>query len=592
MRGELKRRSSRRRKPSDDAREVRASMTWVGAVAGGRVVPLGYTVRHEPTAFVVRRIVRRLLDVVARACGLGYGHRGRVHGADRRCAGASPADRCAYTSGVWGMTSAGAAERGRISPLAGWGIVALAAAGIVYVAATLTGQGLWFDDLFTVVASDPRQPFLETLQRYLVPDPSPPLHYILMRAWRMVAPDDEVFLRIPGFAAYVLAIAAAAFYPCRAVRPEERIVLGGLMATSFGAIYYASELRAYALLPLLSLILLLDALAVADALAVRERPAPARLATMVAVGSMLSYEHYFGFLYAGSLVGALLALGLWQRRWSWHVLAVGVAIAAGIAPWLALQLPALAGISGGGFWIELSPLGALRGFLRHTFTAAIPAGLLAAAVGWSLWTTRGAIVRDRRLALAGTAAAINVVVPLAMSLHTPVLVARYFTCLRTLVYFGLAVLLAPLLRAWRGASLVLAALVALLVSYPFVTTPRASWREPSTFVREATECVERDIVAISDWGRSDVRLLEPMFRYYLPDQRFHLTVVRRGEPIEAVLGALNPTAPGCDVVAIATNNDPTQPDLATRQIAATPFAGVGYAVERWPSAFVVRRLAR
>jgi hypothetical protein len=489
------------------------------------------------------------------------------------------------------MTSASAAEGGRILPLAGWIVAALAAASMLYVAVTLAGQGLWFDDLFTVVASDPHQPFLETLHRYLVPDPSPPLHYFLMRAWRMVAPDDEIFLRVPGFAAYVLAIAAAAFYPCRAVRSAERIVLAGLMAANFGAIYFASELRAYALLPLLSLILLLDALAVADALAADERPAPARLAAMVAVGSILSYEHYFGFLYAGSLVGAILALGLWQRRWSWRVLAVGVAIAAVVVPWLVLQLPALAGISGGGFWIELSPLGALRGLLRHTFTAAIPAALLAAAVGWSLWATRGAVVHDRRLALAGMAAAINVLVPLAVSLHTPVLVARYFTCLRTLVYFALAVLLAPLLGAWRGASLVLASLAALLVSYPFVTTPRASWREPSAFVREATDCGERDIVAISDWGRSDVRLLEPMFRYYLPDQRFHLTVVRRGEPVEAVLGTLNPTAPGCDVVAIATNNDPAQPDLATRQIAATPFAGAGYAVQRWPSAFVVRRIA-
>jgi hypothetical protein len=489
------------------------------------------------------------------------------------------------------MTSAGAAEGERVTPLAGWIVAALAAASIVYVATTLAAQGLWFDDLFTVVASDPRQPFLEVLRQYLVPDPSPPLHYLLMRLWRMAASDSETALRVPGFIAYVLTIAAAAFYPCRAVRPEERIVLAGLAATSFGAIYFATELRAYALLPLLSMVLLLDALAVADALAAGERPAPARLAAMVGVGWILSYEHYFGVLYAGSLIAAILALCLWRRRWSWRVFAVGVAIAVAIIPWLAIQIPALAGNLGGGFWIELAPLAALRGFLRHTFTAAIPAGLLAACAAWSLWATRGTVLRDHRLGLAGVAAAINVVVPLAVSVHTPILVARYFTCLRTLVYFGLAVLLAPLLRAWRAAGLVLAALAALLVSYPFVTTARASWREPSAYVREMTNCAERDIVAISDWGRSDVRLLEPMFRYYLPEQRYHLVVVRRGEPVEALLATLNPTAPGCDVVAIATNNDPSQPDLATRQIAATPFGGPGYVMQRWASAFVVRRLA-
>jgi hypothetical protein len=314
---------------------------------------------------------------------------------------------------------------------------------------------------------------------------------------------------------------------------------------------------------------------------------------MVVSGWILAYEHYFGLLYAGSLVIAILALLLWGRRWSWRVFFAGAAVAAGFAPWLAVQLPAIAGSFGGGFWIELDPIGALRGFIRHTFTAAIPALLLAAGVVWSLWATRGAALRDRRLALAAIAATVNVTTAVLVSLHTPLLAARYFTCVRTLIYFGLALLLAPLLRAWRSAALVLAALAALLVAYPFAVTPRASWREASEFARQATQCAERDILGLSTLGGADLQRFEPMFRTYLPEPRFRIIIiVPLGDPVDAALARLNPTAPGCDVVAIATNIDPAQPGLAERLVAASPFAGPGYEVRYWPSAFVVRRVVR
>jgi hypothetical protein len=490
------------------------------------------------------------------------------------------------------MASAGADQAGRVAPLAGWLVAALAAASVVYTGVTLAAQGFWLDDLYTIAASDPQRPLAAMLQRYLLPETNPPLHYILMRWWRVVAPDDEVWLRVPGLAAYALTIAAAAFYPCRALHRSERTVLAGLMATGFGPIYFASELRAYAMLALFSVICLLEAVAIAEALAQRETPPLKHLAALVASGWILAYEHYFGLLYAGSLVIAILALLLWERRWSWRVFFAGAAIAAGFAPWLAVQLPAIAGSFGGGFWIALDPVGALRGFIRHTFTAAIPALLLAAGVAWSLWVTRGAALRDRRLALAAIAATVNIAAAVLVSLHTPLLAARYFTCVRTLIYFGLALLLAPLLRAWRSAAIVIAALAALLAAYPFAVTPRASWREASMFVRQATQCAERDILGLSTLGGADLQRFEPMFRYYLPEQHFRITVVPLGDPVDAALARLNPTAPGCDVVAIATNIDPAQPGLAERLVAASPFAGPGYEVRRWPTAFVVRRVAR
>ncbi len=490
------------------------------------------------------------------------------------------------------MTAVGAVDGGRATRLAAWAVAVLAAASTVYVTATLAVHGFWLDDLYTIAASDPQRPFAEMLRRYLLPETNPPLHYILIRWWRMVSPDDEFWLRVPGLVAYVLTIVAAAFYPCRALRTEERVVLAGLMAVGFGPIYFASELRPYAVLALLSLTYLLDAVAVLDALARGEAAPPGRMLTMVVSGWILSFEHYFGFLFAGSVIAGLLGLGLWGRTWSWRVFAVGVAIAAGFVPWLTWQLPVIGRWFGGGFWIEFDPIGAARGVIRHTLTAAVPAALLAAGIAWALWRTRGAALRDRRIALTAIAAALNVVIPVVVSLHTPLLNGRYFTCLRTLVFFGLALLLAPLLRDRRGAAFVVATLAALLVAYPWAMTLRASWREPSAYVQDMTDCARRDIIAISTLGGADIQRLEPMYRFYLADPRFRFTIVPIGDPVDGLLATLNPTGPGCDVVAMATNLDPTRPELRAPLIAALPFAAPGYEIRHWPSAFVVRRVAR
>ena len=65
-----------------------------------------------------------------------------------------------------------------------------------------------------------------------------------------------------------------------------------------------------------------------------------------------------------------------------------------------------------------------------------------------------------------------------------------------------------------------------------------------------------------------------------------------GKRVRIARRSASKVPPGCDVVAIATNVDPAQPGLMARLIAATPFAEPDYELRQWPTAFVVRRVAR
>ena len=51
---------------------------------------------------------------------------------------------------------------------------------IAYQIATLGREGLWYDEIFTVMVTRPELSLSEMFQRYLVWEETPPLHYVLM----------------------------------------------------------------------------------------------------------------------------------------------------------------------------------------------------------------------------------------------------------------------------------------------------------------------------------------------------------------------------------------------------------------------------
>jgi len=176
---------------------------------------------------------------------------------------------------------------------------------IAYQVATLGRQGLWSDELYTVMATVPERSLTQIFQSYLLSEETPPLHYVFMYFWQLVAPRGDWAMRVPGLFFYILTIAVIALYPCRAMGTDKRIASVVLIGCSFGTIFFAQEVRAYYIFGLLAICNLYDMLDHAAVLEDGSAPSWARLGGSAALGLAASYTHYFGFTFFGTTVLAL-----------------------------------------------------------------------------------------------------------------------------------------------------------------------------------------------------------------------------------------------------------------------------------------------
>jgi mannosyltransferase len=475
-------------------------------------------------------------------------------------------------------TAAGPPDEASLKTLKNW-IAVIIAIVIAYQIATLGRQGLWYDEIFTVMVTRPDESLTEIFQKYLLPESTPPLYYILMHFWQLAAPRGDWSMRVPGLYFYILTIAAAALYPCRAMNTAKRITFVALMGCSFGTVYFAQEVRGYELFGLLAICILYDMLDFATVLDSGREPSWIHLGWSAAVGLATSYTHVFGFLFFGAAVIALIGYGIARGQIPWRIVLLGSVVFGGFIPWMVIQfsLPLNP-------WITDRPIGVLRGFLRHLVGSPFAAALIAILGLWAVLSRTRAVLVNRNLGLILAAIGVNLVVSVLTYFHTPILDERHLTGVRMATLLGFALVIVEILSDRRAQALLIATAVALFVSFILTEKPKASWREPAAYVIKNTRCDRREILVY-------YQNLPPWFlSYYLSDERF----VLKGSPFDSgvvqELGRLNETRPGCDVVAIALNLNPKNPADREAALAATPFRGPGFHLQEWPSSFVVRRI--
>ena len=448
---------------------------------------------------------------------------------------------------------------------------------IAYQIATLARQGLWYDEIYTVMASRPEHSFTEMFQKYLLSDNTPPLHYILMYFWQLIAPSGDWSMRVPGLYFYVLTIAAAALYPCQAMNTARRMTFISLVGCSFGTILFAQEVRSYALFGLLATCILYDMLDHAVVLDGGREPSWARLGRSAVLGLAASYTHYFGFLFFGAAVLTLLGYGIARGRIPWRIIAMGCVVAGGLFPWIVVSFSAAENP-----WITDRPIGVLRGFLRHLVGSPFAAGLIVILGLWALFLHTRAVLGNRHLWLILAAIAINLLVSILSYFHTPILDERHLTGVRIATLLAFSLIISEILSDRRAQALLIATSVALFFSFIITEKPKSSWREPTAYVSKHTRCERREILAYPQY-------VARFLPYYLPDERFVIKGSNFDSSVVRELDNLNETRPGCDVVAIALNLNPKDPAEREEALAATPFRGPGFHVQEWPGAFVVRR---
>lgn len=186
-------------------------------------------------------------------------------------------------------------------------------------------ESLWNDEAWTAWAVQPRDPRV-TLER-VRQDVHPPLYFLALEGWTLVAGNSEAALRLPSAWAVLIGLAATYAVGRQLFDDWTGLIALVVLGTASFTLYYAREARMYALLLALAVL--------ATCLYVRWRANPTRSRALIYALSLtaLLYTHYAAaLLIASHLLHALFTLR--KPR-----LVIPYAIAALLfAPWLPVML--------------------------------------------------------------------------------------------------------------------------------------------------------------------------------------------------------------------------------------------------------------
>jgi hypothetical protein len=186
---------------------------------------------------------------------------------------------------------------------------------------------VWLDEANSVLISlGPVGDLAATLGQ----DSSPPLYYLVLKAWAAIGPFDPLWLRAPSIVFGSAAIPALWLVGRAMDRPRTGALAAWLLAVHPLHAYYSEEIRMYAMLVLLGLAFYY---AVFHVMRRSGALLPASLA-----GIAVAYTHYYGLVFVGAaLLVALIAIPDRRTR----TLLCGSAIALAFLPWLPVFLAQL-----------------------------------------------------------------------------------------------------------------------------------------------------------------------------------------------------------------------------------------------------------
>lgn len=227
-----------------------------------------------------------------------------------------------------------------------WTLVAITLAAGWFRLPGLTAEEPWFDEAFSIILA--AQDLPELLRRTVADQTNPPGFYLLLWGWTRLGGFDLGWMRLLPMLAGLLTVPATA----AAARGAGLGWVGASVAATLAAgspllFAMSSELRAYALVGLVSALLLAAA-------------AQRRHLAVATLGVVLVLLHYFG-----ALALAAIALGMiWRdRRDARAVILAGLPAAVALGGWLAVVWRAAGsdrGIGGNAAWI------AGTGIVRYT----------------------------------------------------------------------------------------------------------------------------------------------------------------------------------------------------------------------------------
>ncbi|WP_424245049.1 hypothetical protein Dip510_000160 [Elusimicrobium posterum] len=164
-----------------------------------------------------------------------------------------------------------------------------------------------YDELFTVVATDPRYSFFYLAKKYLLIDVHPPLHYLFTYAVNMFFPvQTEISMRFHSLIFCWLTVIISFFCFPKYLPKNAKYIFTALTASSFFAVFYAVDARPYAMLLFLSTALTLIMLSFIHKINGKKTITNNWFTLYFVVTLCLTYTHYWGSLFAGAVFLAML----------------------------------------------------------------------------------------------------------------------------------------------------------------------------------------------------------------------------------------------------------------------------------------------
>lgn len=380
-------------------------------------------------------------------------------------------------------------------------------------------QSLWYDELLSLGFADPNLSSSELLARQTPEDFNPPLYYFLLNAWMGLFGTGEVAARsLSAFFSAGAVVVAAVWLRRDLGRPAIGIFLG-LMACSFGGIYYAQEARTYGLLLFLSTVLTLLTVDAVRSQLRDGRVSWSSLLWISAMGLLASFSHYYGVLLLGACLGTLLLLGLAQRRLLWPVVLLGIVCLAIFVPWVLYHTSLMSDdVRNDNFWIEASErhylLAAMMWFGKLLFGSYV--GVALAVAGLIVGARKvGSLLKEQPAVLAaGLMVAFGLAFSVGLSLVKPTISGRNLLILLPAVYLLLAYVLARGMPPRRLAVLAPLGLAVMLAGglYDYYEPHKEQWRESARFVQSQPGCENGRIVVAERRPQQRVQLAH--FDYY------------------------------------------------------------------------------
>ena len=359
-------------------------------------------------------------------------------------------------------------------------------------------ESFWLDELFSVTVADPDGPISDMVAR-LNRDVHPPLFYFLLRGWTDVFGSSEIGARSLSAVIGCAGIVFAALYYRRLTESWTHVTFVALLATSFGAVWYAQEARAYSLLLVLSTILTGATLAIIGEASRHRRIAPKTLLLLVSSSILAAYVHYFGTIIATACFATII-LFLWDWKIMLRLIVLAGSVFAGASLiWLLHHYPHIKDLTGGRFWIQADLQRVITSVLVLLFGSLwVIFGIGMAAViylyGW-LRGDRPTEFDTRPLLMI---ILLCVLIPSAISLHSPILTPRNLIIIFPATYLIVAHLLNWIASAagadggWRVirvGTVVLLVGAMILPSIESKTMPlKEQWREAAGYILDQPGC--------------------------------------------------------------------------------------------------------